>query len=314
MLINEQNEHKPVLLQEVIENFNFAQHPAGIFIDATFGRGGHSREILRHLNLAGRLLAIDKDLTAVLAAEQVDDSRFTLQHGSFTLLKNFVVEMGFAGRVNGILLDLGVSSPQLDNAARGFSFMQDGPLDMRMDTTQKRTAASWLQSAKEEEIAAVFYKYGEERFSRRIAHAIVLERVENPITTTGHLAAIVSRAHPRWEKHKHPATRVFQALRIFINNELEELEICLEQSLEVLAVGGRMLVITFHSLEDHVVKDFLKKNSGAMSLPARLPIMQAEMPKALIKRINKISPSAEEIMTNQRARSAKLLVMEKLAC
>lgn len=308
------NEHKPVLLQEVIKNLNFTQYPNEVFIDATFGRGGHSREILRHLSPVGRLLAIDKDLTAVLAAEQVNDPRFTLQHGSFTFLKNFVVELGLKGLVSGILLDLGVSSPQLDNAERGFSFMQDGPLDMRMDTTQKMTAASWLQSAKEEEMASVFYKYGEERFSRRIAHAIALERAENPITTTGHLAAIVSKAHPRWEKHKHPATRVFQALRIFINNELEELKICLEQSLEVLAVGGRLLVITFHSLEDHVVKDFLKKNSGAMSLPARLPITQAEMPKALIKRINKISPSVEEIRTNPRARSAKLFVMEKLAC
>lgn len=307
------NHHQPVLLNETIENLDVKQKADGIYIDATFGRGGHSREILRALGPRGQLLAFDKDLTAIAEAESIHDMRFKIYHGSFAALKDVVHQLGFGGLVQGILLDLGVSSPQLDEAERGFSFLHDGPLDMRMNTTQELTAAKWLKTAKEEEIANVIYKYGEERFSRRIARAIVLERAKSPILTTGRLAEIVSCAHPRWEKHKHPATRVFQALRIFINNELDELESCLDQSLEVLAIGGRLLVITFHSLEDRIVKGFFRKNSGFTTLPKHLPLMVKDMSKVLLKNVGKIFPSAEEIANNPRARSAKLLIMEKVA-
>ncbi|MFU8797817.1 MAG: 16S rRNA (cytosine(1402)-N(4))-methyltransferase RsmH, partial [Gammaproteobacteria bacterium] len=239
--------HTPVLLEEVLASL--AIQSEGIYIDGTFGRGGHAKAILDKLGPQGRFIGIDKDITAIEAGKKLfpHDPRVTFVQGSFAEIRALAEQQAIMGKVNGILLDLGVSSPQLDIAERGFSFLKDGPLDMRMDVHSGLSAAQWLNTAKEEDIAAVLKEYGEERYARRIAKAICRER---PIETTGRLASIVSVAHPAWEKRKHPATRVFQAIRIFINNELEDLQRCLDQSVEVLAVDGRLAVISFHSLED----------------------------------------------------------------
>jgi 16S rRNA (cytosine1402-N4)-methyltransferase len=303
-------QHSPVLCEETIKNL--LVRPEGFYIDATFGRGGHAKEILQRLNQHGRLIVIDKDPEAIKAATALTDARVIIRHGSFASLFDWVKELDFVGKIAGILLDLGVSSPQLDEGARGFSFMHDGPLDMRMDTRQKLTAAIWLNSAKEEEIAKVIFQYGEEHFSRRIAKAIVEQRAAEPIATTGRLAEIVKKAHPRWEKGKHPATRVFQAIRIFINNELVDLESCLEQCLEVLCVGGRLLVISFHSLEGKIVTKFMQKHSRCGDFPAWVPVRHDQC-MARIKIIERaIRASDEEIFCNPRARSASLRVMEKV--
>jgi len=302
--------HIPVLLNEVIENLNINED--SFLIDATFGRGGHTREILKCLGKKGRLLVIDKDLSAIESAQQIQDERLIIKHGSYALVHKFTDELGVTGKVNGILLDLGVSSPQLDVAERGFSFLQDGPLDMRMDKTQALTAEIWVNSVSEREMADVFWKYGEERFSRRIARAVCEERLKGRICSTSKLAEIVSKAHPRWEKHKHPATRVFQAIRIVVNDELSELKVGLEESFKVLAPKGRLLVITFHSLEDRIVKDFVRKNSGDDVALKDLPLLDAEI-KRSVKVVGKpIFPSGDEIFNNQRARSAKLRIMEKI--
>ena len=303
--------HKPVLLHEVITNLVWNQE--GFYIDATFGRGGHSLEILRSLNDKGRLLALDRDLDAVALGRKIEDLRFNVRHKNFSLLKEVVKEFDWIGKVSGILLDLGVSSPQLDDASRGFSFLQDGPLDMRMDVTQRIKAADWLARASFDEIASVLWEYGEERFSRRIARAILKAREISPIQNTINLSEIISKAIPKWEKYKHPATRSFQAIRIFINNELNEIETCLSDSLEILAHKGRLLVITFHSLEEQIMKKFIRKNarSGA-EIPSEIPIREDEFPPR-IKLIGKpLIPSDDEILENPRARSAKLRVMEKL--
>ena len=303
--------HVPVLLKEVIENLDIKKD--GFYIDATFGRGGHSKEILKHLGKEGRLLVIDKDLTAIREANAIKDERLIVRHGSYVMIKNIADELGISGSVLGILLDLGVSSPQLDRAERGFSFLRDGHLDMRMDLSQILTAENWLHSVTEKEMADVFWKYGEERFSRRIARAICNARIEKRITTTLELAEIVSKAHPKWEKHKHPATRVFQAIRIVINDELNELKVCLEESLKVLRVGGRLLVITFHSLEDQIVKDFIRKDSGIDKVLKSLPILEKDF-KRNVKAVGKaIPPHHDEVLKNPRSRSAKLRVMEKIA-
>lgn len=306
--------HCPVLLHEVLENL--AIKPDGIYLDGTFGRGGHSVEILKILGPNGHLLAIDKDTAAIEAARNkglCNDPRFCIEQGSFTSLYTHVASKEWMGKVDGILLDLGVSSPQLDDATRGFSFLRDGPLDMRMDNTQTKDAKYWINTAEEHEIADVLKTYGEERYAKRIAGHIVNARKESPIETTGRLAQIVTVAHPRWEPHKNPATRTFQAIRIFINRELEELKQVLPQSLDILKIGGRLLVISFHSLEDKIVKDFLNIYGSTAHLPRELPLTELELQSGLrLKKINgAIRATEAEIAQNPRARSAILRVMEK---
>lgn len=305
----EGKEHKPVLLEEAISGLKVKE--GGFYIDATFGRGGHSKETLKLIGSTGFLLCIDKDDEAISKAKELKDPRLIIRHGSFVKIKKWVEELGRIGQVDGILLDLGVSSPQLDDAQRGFSFLKDGPLDMRMDQSQPQSAATWIRSATEGEIAKVLKEYGEERFSKRIANAIVKEREISLINTTKRLAEIVSKANPKWEKHKHPATRVFQAIRIFINRELEDLSDSLDQCLDVLAVGGRLVVISFHSLEDRIVKRFIKKNRGG-DLPDRLPLYDKDIDRRIKSVGKKIVASKEEVNENPRSRSAVLRIMEKL--
>ncbi len=304
--------HKPVLLQEAIEGL--AINPSGIYVDCTFGRGGHSRAILNALNQQGHLIAIDKDLAALAYAKEHfhDDPRFKIAHGSFANLGDLAKEFGVYGQINGILMDLGVSSPQLDDPERGFSFMQSGPLDMRMDLTQSLSAASFVNEAEEALMVQVFREYGEERFAGRIARAIVQARTVEPILTTQVLAEIVKKANPKWEKHKHPATRVFQAIRIYVNRELSDLTDCLTQCLDVLAKGGRIAVISFHSLEDRIVKQFMRKQERGLQLPRGVPIKAADIPLSF-KCIGKaIQPTEIEVQENVRSRSAVLRIGEKL--
>lgn len=306
------HEHQPVLLLESINGLNII--PDGIYIDGTFGRGGHSRAILNQLGPKGRLIAFDKDPEAVDYAKHhfCSDTRFSIVHASFAAMAQVAKEMGIAGRVNGILLDLGVSSPQLDNALRGFSFIQDGPLDMRMNAHQSLSAATFVNQEKEERLANVFFELGEERFSRRIARAIVVAREKKAITTTAELAQIVSDANPKWEKHKHPATRVFQAIRIFVNSELIDLSAMLERCIEVLAVGGRLAIISFHSLEDRIVKQFIKRMEQGNAPPKGIPVREDEI-STCFKGIGKvIKPHDDEINRNVRARSAVLRIGEKI--
>lgn len=308
-------QHQPVLLQEVIEHL--AIKPDGIYIDATFGRGGHSQKILEHLGPNGQLLAMDKDHSAIAAAKEqgfYQDPRFSIHQGSFTQLLALVRKNNVLAKVNGILLDLGVSSPQLDDSTRGFSFLLNGPLDMRMDQSQSLDAQQWLNTATTAEIREVIKEYGEERYALRIAKAIVAFREKTPLTTTKQLAEVVSQAHPRWEKHKHPATRTFQAIRIFINSELEDLKNVLEQSLEALVSGGRLLVISFHSLEDRIVKNFISMHGSLSRWPRGIPLTASQLQATLrIKRINSaIRPSEKEIQQNKRSRSAILRIMEKI--
>lgn len=305
--------HRSVLLQESITGL--AIKPDGIYVDGTFGRGGHSRAILQQLNQSGRLIAIDKDLEAIDYAEKhfSNDPRFTIAHGTFASLTQVTEQLGVFGQVNGILLDLGVSSPQLDNPERGFSFMHDGPLDMRMDSTQALDAARFVNEADANEMTAVFREYGEERFAGRIARAIVLAREEAPILTTAVLAEIVKEANPKWEKHKHPATRVFQAIRIHINQELTDLAVGLKQCVSSLAIGGRLSVISFHSLEDRIVKQFMRSEEHGIQLPLGVPVKAAEI-KTHFRRVGKaIKPHADEIKENVRSRSAVLRIGEKIA-
>lgn len=305
--------HQPVLLKEVLESL--AIKTDGNYVDATFGRGGHSKAILEQLGAKGFLLAIDKDKEAIKYAHENFEKykNFQIRQGSFTMLQTFVNELGLAQKINGILLDLGVSSPQLDDPMRGFSFLQDGPLDMRMDPSQKLDAATFINNAPVEEIAQVLKELGEERFAKRIASAIVKERSLEPITRTKRLASIIANANPAWEKHKHPATRSFQAIRIFINQELQELETCLDQCMSVLAVKGRLAVISFHSLEDKIVKRFLQKLQQGGEFPRGLPVTKDQLaPK--IKRIAwGVTASEVEIKNNPRARSGILRVAEKLS-
>lgn len=302
-------EHKPVLLSEVIEQLIIKSD--GVYVDATFGRGGHAREILRHLCPKGLVCALDKDPEAIKAARLIKDKRLRVKQGSFTTLLKWMNELDLVGKVNGVLLDLGVSSPQLEEPRRGFSFLREGPLDMRMDPTHGQDAASWINGASYEEIAEVLKTYGEERFYKKIAKAIIRAREITSIRTTTQLADIVAKANPKWEKYKHPATRTFQAIRIFINNELQEIKECLEQCLKILDVGGRLLVISFHSLEDRIVKQFIREQLSG-GLPYELPVKK-ELLAIRLKRINGIiKPKKREIDANPRARSAKLHVMEKI--
>jgi len=305
--------HRPVLFDEVLEALNI--HADGIYLDGTFGRGGHSAAILERLNENGRLLAMDKDPQAIAVAEQkfAGDPRFSIVRGSYTMLGQEVEQRGWKGKVDGILLDLGVSSPQLDDASRGFSFRHDGPLDMRMDPDSGISAAEWINSAKEGEIAQVLKEYGEERFAKRIARAIVQLREEQPITTTARLAKIVADANPKWEKDKNPATRSFQAIRIFINAELEELDEVLQQSVDVLAPGGRLAVISFHSLEDRRVKRFIRDEARGGDFPPDLPVTDSQMNRRLRAVGKDIRAGKEELAENPRSRSAVLRVAERLS-
>lgn len=304
--------HQPVLLNEAITSLDIQPH--GIYVDATFGRGGHARVILSHLNQSGRLIVLDKDPTAILYARQylAQDHRITLFHSSYAHLQALLAQENLVGKVNGILFDLGVSSPQLDEAERGFSFMREGKLDMRMNTMRGIDAATWLADVSEVELTRVLFEYGEERFARRIARAIVEIRKENPICTTTQLREIVANAMPIKPKDKHPATRTFLAIRIAINQELEELQQGLDQALEVLAVGGRLSVISFHSLEDRMVKRFIQHHERGDIFPPDLPVKQDAMQQRL-KRIGRaVHPESREINVNQRARSAILRIAEKL--
>lgn len=305
--------HKPVLLNETIAHLHLK--PNGIYIDGTFGRGGHTKAILKQLGPLGQVFAVDKDLEAIRSAnENLADSRFKIRQGSFNTLYSWMEPIGYLGKVDGILLDLGVSSPQLDDPERGFSFSKNGPLDMRMDTQQSLDATSWINTAQEKEIITVLRTYGEERYARRIAAFIVKERLQAKIETTGRLAEIVAKAHPRWEAHKHPATRTFQAIRIFINQELRDLTETLPHCLEMLAVNGRLLVVTFHSLEERIVKDFMRLQGSTAHLPRELPFTQDYLESQLrLRRINgSIRPTQAEREDNPRARSATLHVMEKI--
>ena len=305
------NKHQPVLLEEAIDALSI--RPDGYYIDGTFGRGGHSKAILKALGPQGRLLAFDKDPMAMACAEEIKDERFFFHRGSFCDLEAQIDALKWHEKIDGILLDLGVSSPQLDDAARGFSFMKKGPLDMRMDPTKGESAAQWLSYVSEKTLADVIYQLGEERFSRRIARRICEKREVTPFTTTEALSEVVASAVPRCEKHKHPATRTFQALRIFLNDELGELEKILEQSLRVLKDKGRLAVITFHSLEDRIVKHFMQRCSGERSdIPADLPIFPADIIVDLRIVGKVIKPSAVEVDNNPRARSAKLRVAERI--
>ncbi|MGB0466945.1 MAG: 16S rRNA (cytosine(1402)-N(4))-methyltransferase RsmH [Pontibacterium sp.] len=297
--------HITVLLNEAVDTL--VQDPDGFYIDGTFGRGGHTALILERLASGGHVMGIDKDPQAIEHAQQrfADEPRFSIAHGSFAEMAQFAEDAGYMGKVDGVLLDLGVSSPQLDNPERGFSFSQDGPLDMRMNPDVGESAAQWIARADEKEIADVIYIYGEERFSRRMAKAIVEIREQTPITTTAQLAKIISEANPAWEKGKHPATRAFQAIRIFINRELEDLERCLDQALEVLAVGGRLVVISFHSLEDRIVKRFIRKYvKGDEHIPRGIPVTQ-DMLNQRLKSVGKaVKAGKQEVSDNPRARSA----------
>ncbi len=305
-------EHVPVLLREAVASLEI--RPDGVYIDGTFGRGGHSRAVLERLGPEGRLYAIDKDPEAARAAEDLaaKDIRFTFCKGSFAQMDQLLGTLPQFEGADGVLLDLGVSSPQLDTPERGFSFSADGPLDMRMDTTTGESVAQWLEKASEREIADVLWRYGEERFSRRIARRIVQRRQEQPLQTTAELADLIRAAVPKKEMKKDPATRSFQALRIFINRELDDLRLGLEKSVNVLRPGGRLVVISFHSLEDRIVKRFMRKLSQPARLPRRLPVMapQASMPLKIVGKA--VKASAAEVAANPRSRSAIMRVAERL--
>ncbi|MEZ3416135.1 16S rRNA (cytosine(1402)-N(4))-methyltransferase RsmH [Pantoea dispersa] len=312
--MQENFKHTTVLLDEAVNGLNIRED--GIYIDGTFGRGGHSRLILSQLGAHGQLLAIDRDPQAIAAAAEIKDSRFSIVHGPFSALAEYVEERGLTGKIDGVLLDLGVSSPQLDDAERGFSFMRDGPLDMRMDPTRGQSAAEWLQSAEEADIAFVLKTYGEERFAKRIARAIVERNREQPMMRTKELADLIAAATPVKDKFKHPATRSFQAIRIWINSELEEIDIALKGALTVLAPGGRLSIISFHSLEDRLVKRFMRDQSRGPQVPAGIPMTESQL-KALggreLKTLGKLIPGEAEVKDNPRARSSVLRIAERTA-
>jgi 16S rRNA (cytosine1402-N4)-methyltransferase len=313
MVRREEFAHRPVLFEEVLEGLQVRED--GIYIDGTFGRGGHAGAILERLGAGGQLLAIDKDPQAVAAAKAQfeGDARFDIERGSFAMLSQFVEARGWQQQIDGILLDLGVSSPQLDDAARGFSFRHDGALDMRMDPEQGESAAEWLAHAEEYDIRRVLRDYGEEKFAKRIAYAIVKTRAETPITTTGQLAALIAEASPVHEKGKDPATRSFQAIRIYINGELDDLRECLPQTLDALRPGGRLAVISFHSLEDRMVKRFMRDEAKGDNFPPDLPVPQSALSPRLKVVGKAIRAGEQEVKGNPRARSAVLRVAERLA-
>ncbi len=302
--------HATVLLNEAVDALQVK--PDGIYVDGTFGRGGHSRLILSKLGASGRLIAFDKDPMAIASGQAIQDVRFRMMHSGFEHLSEKLRELG-VGKVDGVLLDLGVSSPQLDDAQRGFSFRFDAPLDMRMDTSRGRTAAEWLAVADEGELTEVIRDYGEERFARQVARAIVAARQERAIDTTKQLSDIVGKTVHTREPGKNPATRTFQAIRIYINRELEELESVLPQCVDELKAGGRMSVISFHSLEDRMVKQFMRDAAEGDKIPKWVPIRAAEVPQGKVKLVGKpIYASEQELAINPRARSAVLRVAERL--
>lgn len=309
----EQAAHTTVLLHEAVDAL--VTDIDGFYVDGTFGRGGHVAELLGRLSGQGSVLAIDKDPQAISAGQErfAEDARLQLFHGSFADLQNVAAEMGKTGDISGVLLDLGVSSPQLDQAERGFSFMRDGPLDMRMDTSRGMSAAEWIATADEQDIARVIKEYGEERFARRMASAVVKERVKAPITGTVQLAGILAAAHPAWERGKHPATKAFQAIRIFINRELEDLEDLLAQVIDNLKVGGRLVIISFHSLEDRRVKRFIRDQQQGIKLPKNLPIRDVDRGVRLVKVGKAIKPAVTEVDGNIRSRSAVMRIAERVA-
>ena len=308
--MSEALQHRTVLLEEAVDAL--AIKPGGRYVDATFGRGGHSRRILQGLNAEGRLIALDRDSAAVAAGRQIADPRLKVIHAAFSGMQEALRAEGVE-RVEGVLLDLGVSSPQLDEAQRGFSFRLDAPLDMRMDTSRGQTAAEWLAQASQRELAEVIKNYGEERFANAVAKAIVAARSGGAIATTRQLAEIVASAVRTREQGQHPATRSFQAIRIHLNQELEELSLALPQAVAALKPGGRLVVISFHSLEDRIVKRFLRDESRPPQLPARLPLRAAELPPPRLRLVGKpIMPTAAEIDANPRARSAVMRVAERI--
>ncbi|HEY0267806.1 MAG TPA: 16S rRNA (cytosine(1402)-N(4))-methyltransferase RsmH [Methyloradius sp.] len=302
--------HITVLLDEAVDAL--AIKPNGIYVDGTFGRGGHSRKILEQLGAQGRLIGLDRDLAAVASAGNIRDVRFQIQHSHFAAIKEVLQEINI-NKVDGILLDLGISSPQIDEGVRGFSFRFDGPLDMRMDQSRGQTAAEFLAVASEQQLIGVIKDYGEERFAKQIARALVAARVGGDfITTTGQLAKIVASAVPKIEPGQDPATRTFQALRIYINKELEELSLVLPQCLELLAPTGRLVVISFHSLEDRIVKRFIRDEQDRDDLPGNFPVRAKDLPQPRMMAIGRtIKPSAAEIKRNPRSRSAVLRVAER---
>jgi len=305
--------HQTVLYDEALQQLNIK--PDGIYLDCTFGRGGHSSGILNLLNDSGRLLALDRDIDAInssQAKQMLEDSRFSLHHASFAELTAVVEQHGYLSKVDGILMDLGVSSPQLDTAERGFSFLRDGPLDMRMDSEHGPSAAEYLARVDEKELVRVLFEYGEERFARRIAKAVVDQRQQQALQTTLQLAKLIENSVPFRDKHKHPATRSFQAIRIEINQELEQIKTGLKQAADVLAPGGRLVVIAFHSLEDRIVKRFIRDQAGPKTNPGKLPIKEQDIEQGQLRKIGKsIRAQARELQQNPRARSAVMRVAEK---
>ncbi|MHA7880938.1 MAG: 16S rRNA (cytosine(1402)-N(4))-methyltransferase RsmH [Saccharospirillum sp.] len=306
-----QYSHETVLLQESVEALAVGD---GVYVDGTYGRGGHSRLILQRLAPTGRLVVVDKDPQAIENARSLasDDARVVVCHASFADLKDELAALGLLGKVDGLLLDLGVSSPQLDDARRGFSFRNDGPLDMRMNPEQGPSAAQWLASVDERTLADVLYRYGDERYSRRIARAIVAARGVAPLQSTLQLAEVIAKAHPAWERNKHPATRSFQAIRIHINGELSDLERLLSDSLAILTSGGRLAIITFHSLEDRLVKHFMREQEQGPELPPGLPVQDEDIARPMRRLGKAVKPAKAEVAVNVRSRSATLRVAQKL--
>ncbi|WP_447955716.1 16S rRNA (cytosine(1402)-N(4))-methyltransferase RsmH [Vreelandella sp. EE7] len=302
--------HTSVLLDGAVDALVHSAN--GVYLDGTFGRGGHSRLILSRLDETGRLLAMDRDPQAIEASSAIDDSRFSITRREFARLGEYAKEQGLFGKLSGILLDVGVSSPQLDDPERGFSFMRNGPLDMRMDPTQGESAADFLAHAKEAEIADVFKTLGEERFGKRLARAVVTRRAEKPFTHTLDLAEVLKQAHPAWEKGRHPATKAFQGLRIYLNGELDQLDAALEAALEALAPGGHLVVISFHSLEDRRVKRFIRHHvRGDTHLPKGVPVRDDQINRRL-EALNKgVRPTPFEVDQNPRARSAVMRAAKK---
>ncbi len=310
-------QHVSVLLNESIDGLNIK--PDGIYIDGTFGRGGHSRTILSKLGEQGRLYSIDRDPSAIAEAKKIDDPRFTIIHGPFSKMADYAQQHGLVEKVDGVLLDLGVSSPQLDDAERGFSFMKDGPLDMRMDPTSGVPVSQWLQEAELDDITWVIRQFGEDKHARRIAKAIVAHRDDEelpPLTRTGQLAKLIEQAAPKsFKEKKHPATRTFQALRIYINSELEEIDTALKGALAILAPEGRLSVISFHSLEDRMVKRFMRKESQGPQVPHGIPMTEEQISAlgsaALDLASKAIKPTKQEIEHNPRSRSSVLRIAQK---
>ncbi|MBU9258482.1 16S rRNA (cytosine(1402)-N(4))-methyltransferase RsmH [Burkholderia multivorans] len=306
-------QHRTVLLDEAVESL--VTRPDGIYVDGTFGRGGHSRAVLARLGPAGRLTAFDKDPRAIETAQSMADARFSIVHDSFASMRGALAARGIE-KVSGVLLDLGVSSPQVDDPARGFSFRADGPLDMRMDPTRGESAAEWLARASLQELTEVIRDYGEERFAFQIAKALVARRAESdrlgPLDSTGELAQIVGHVVKTREKGKDPATRTFQAIRIHVNQELADLQVVLDAALSLLEQGGRLVVISFHSLEDRIVKRFMQAHASAPAVDRRLPIRAVDLPSPPLKIIGRQFPSEAEVVANPRARSAVMRIAERV--